>query len=628
LATGKSTVASGSNSIATGRDTIASGSNSLTAGSGSKADAENSVAFGKGTIAKTDEQVVIGRYNTEDTSSLLVVGAGTSDASRKTIMKVDTAGARIDGTFIISGSSTFTNIGPAVFSGSIAQESNVATGTRAIALGYLTEASGQYSIATGYSTIASGLYSNAIGSNAVATGQTSFAGGISTIASGLGSVTFGGINEASGNYAFAIGSRNYAADNSSVAMGGFSRANGQYSIAAGVRVTSSANYQTVFGRDNLEIFEDSVFIIGNGTSNTNRSNIFVASGNTVQITGSLQVTAGITGSLLGTAATASYVLNAVSSSFAATASFVNRLNQNVIVTGSVNVSGSVTATSFTGSLRGHVFTSSINTEQYLLMASTGQAINWNNRNLLDSTSNISVSWGDRRLVNSSGFTTANWQSGILSDNSANTSVDWIGRDLKDTSGVTSVNYSNRALYNNAGGNILTFSTKNNLTGYGAISTVLNGDFLGATEDTQSINYYAGELYISDYAVPAVVYGELLYLDHSTAEWTYIDQTTNSCTRYLGIDLDGKDGVLTEGYILMTDNADPFHNSMPRIENPLIGMPVYIREGAEGSYNSYTCNIPSSGYVRVIGHVMYRAGRSGFETKYMIKFRPSNDWYEI
>jgi len=48
-----------------------------------------------------------------------------------------------------------------------------------------------------------------------------------------------------------------------------------------------------------------------------------------------------TASFVITAQTASYVLNAVSSSFASTASSVNILNQNVIVTGSVNVSTSL-----------------------------------------------------------------------------------------------------------------------------------------------------------------------------------------------------------------------------------------------------------------------------------------------
>jgi len=75
------------------------------------------------------------------------------------------------------------------------------------------------------------------------------------------------------------------------------------------------------------------------------------------VSGSLEVTGSanlpnITGSLFGTASwasnatTASYVLNAVSSSFASTASFVNPLNQNVILTGSLTISGSATGSVF------------------------------------------------------------------------------------------------------------------------------------------------------------------------------------------------------------------------------------------------------------------------------------------
>jgi hypothetical protein len=63
------------------------------------------------------------------------------------------------------------------------------------------------------------------------------------------------------------------------------------------------------------------------------------------ITGSLKATS-FTGSLFGTSSwasnaitsqTASYVLNAVSSSFASTASYVNTLNQNVLITGSATI---------------------------------------------------------------------------------------------------------------------------------------------------------------------------------------------------------------------------------------------------------------------------------------------------
>ena len=105
------------------------------------------------------------------------------------------------------------------------------------------------------------------------------------------------------------------------------------------------------------------------------------------ITGSLTVTAGITGSLLGTASTASYVTlaqtasyvvnaisasyieiaqtasyfsgsisnatNAVSASYALTASYVNPLIQDVVVTGSLNVTAGIT-----GSLLGTATTAS------------------------------------------------------------------------------------------------------------------------------------------------------------------------------------------------------------------------------------------------------------------------------
>jgi hypothetical protein len=148
-----------------------------------------------------------------------------------------------------------------------------------------------------------------------------------------------------------------------------------------------------------------------------------------------------TASFIQTAQSASYVLQAVSSSFATTASFVNRLNQNVVVTGSVNVTGSVTATSFTGSLRGHVVTSSINTEQYLLIASTGQAINWNNRQLISNGTGVSVEWNSRYLQNSAGTTVYDWQSNILSD-TYGPSVDVSNRHLIDQYGNAALSYTN------------------------------------------------------------------------------------------------------------------------------------------------------------------------------------------
>ena len=71
----------------------------------------------------------------------------------------------------------------------------------------------------------------------------------------------------------------------------------------------------------------------------------IVSGSSAALT-SVTATAGFTGSLSGSALTAISASYALTSSFtfnALTASFVNPLNQNVIVTGSVNISQNITA---------------------------------------------------------------------------------------------------------------------------------------------------------------------------------------------------------------------------------------------------------------------------------------------
>ena len=71
----------------------------------------------------------------------------------------------------------------------------------------------------------------------------------------------------------------------------------------------------------------------------------IISGSSAALT-SVTATAGFTGSLSGSALTATSASYALTSSFtfnALTASFVNPLNQNVIVTGSVNISQNITA---------------------------------------------------------------------------------------------------------------------------------------------------------------------------------------------------------------------------------------------------------------------------------------------
>ena len=180
-------------------------------------------------------------------------------------------------TLDVSGSSNFN--GDQTITGSLSQGLGIA--------------SGSYSHAEGESTIASGSYSHAEGSVTKAIGDYSHAEGDNT--------------QAKGNYSHAEGQET------------MTLASGQYSHAEGFNTIASANYQHVQGQFNATSSVPAAFIVGNGTDDSNRSNLIHAAGNEVQITGSLNVSQGITGSLLGTSSfanSASWAINAVTASFA------------------------------------------------------------------------------------------------------------------------------------------------------------------------------------------------------------------------------------------------------------------------------------------------------------------------
>jgi hypothetical protein len=101
----------------------------------------------------------------------------------------------------------------------------------------------------------------------------------------------------------------------------------------------------------------SLTVTGSGTIASYNSDVLEITGSLVVtgsavITGSLDVNGGITGSLLGTATTASYAALAESATSAATSSYVNPLSQSVILTGSLTVAnpGATDVLEITGSL--------------------------------------------------------------------------------------------------------------------------------------------------------------------------------------------------------------------------------------------------------------------------------------
>jgi len=195
------------------------------------------------------------------------------------------------------GGTTFPFSGSAVITGSFNQASS-------------SLASGLFAHAQGFAVTASGIYSHAEGQSTTATGQNSHAEGYLTTATGYAS-------HAEGEGTLANGFASHAEGVSTFASGDYSHAEGLATVALGL-------YQHVQGQYNLSSSAQSAFIVGNGTGlGALRSNLIFASGSQVQITGSVIATAGFTGSLQGTATTASYL---------------NTLNQNLTLNGTASIS--------------------------------------------------------------------------------------------------------------------------------------------------------------------------------------------------------------------------------------------------------------------------------------------------
>lgn len=101
----------------------------------------------------------------------------------------------------------------------------------------------------------------------------------------------------------------------------FTVSTGVNSHVLGFGGVSTVGPQVVIGTYNKNSNYNSLFVIGNGTSNSNRSDILSVTRNAVNITGSLNVSGSISGSLTGSLiGTASWATQAVSSSTVAISS--------------------------------------------------------------------------------------------------------------------------------------------------------------------------------------------------------------------------------------------------------------------------------------------------------------------
>ncbi len=303
MAMGYETKASGNYSQAFGYQSEALGTYSTAIGNRAIAESINSFAFGEDAHAINVESYAIGRGAIAEGFRSFAFGSAGIDSAG---VETDVTKALGDYSFALGQGSVAEGLG------SISMGlANSTTGNYSLAFGYKSEASGIAAIALGYEAVASFDFATSLGIRTVASGSGSTAIGLGTKASGDASAALGSGSESEGHSSFATGLSSHAIGNYSTAMGDHAISKGHNSTSIGTHANSSGDYSTAFGLATgargrystamgvntvaLSGFEtaigrfntiytpadstgwsasDRLFVIGNGTSESNRSDAF------------------------------------------------------------------------------------------------------------------------------------------------------------------------------------------------------------------------------------------------------------------------------------------------------------------------------------------------------------------
>lgn len=282
---GENSFAFGYQVIAAGQDSMATGYNTKAIDSATHAEGSNTIAVGSWSHAEGSYTVASGSYSHAEGRSTIACGNFSHAEGNSTTASGNTSHSEGDST-----------TAEAIYSHAEGT-STTASSISAHAEGYHTTASGDSSHSEGYYTTASGDYSHAGGRNTTASNDGAYAEGYYTTASGNSSHSEGYYTTANGDYSHAEGSnttasgsyshaegyQTQASGNYSHAEGYYTQANGNYSHAMGNNTIAAGAYQTVMGQYNVSN-SSAPFIIGNGSSTNNRSNLF-----TVNNAGDLEV---------------------------------------------------------------------------------------------------------------------------------------------------------------------------------------------------------------------------------------------------------------------------------------------------------------------------------------------------
>ena len=339
-AEGSNTYARGTYSHAEGVNTVAVSEGSHTEGTGTTAGWRgfNITSISAGLITISDNV----DYSSEFYSGKIILGDYTIYTYNTTNYSAPNFTIQLDDTSVNAGTIVADLAvlnSPLAYSSPIAGPYSHAEGQNTKALGYNSHAEGDGTLAAqsgahaeGYNTQALAQYSHAEGDQTIASGSYSHAEGRLTQAIGQHSHTEGTRTTALGGYAHAEGSRttaegwfSHAEGNRTIAIGtgahseGYrTTASGDWSHAEGLETTAYGDYshtigigtiasgsvgQLAAGRYNTHNNLDSLLIIGNGTDDTNRSDLALFNSQSIvfnqPVTGSI-FSGSFSGSFFGT----------------------------------------------------------------------------------------------------------------------------------------------------------------------------------------------------------------------------------------------------------------------------------------------------------------------------------------
>jgi len=261
---------------------------------------------------------------------------------------------------------------------------------------------------------------------------------------------------------------------------------------------------------------------------------------------------------------------------------------------------------------------------------TSSSIDWENRATYDANGNRSVFWNNRHLYNSSGTVVVDWENQTNYDAANSVSIDWNSRQLIDSSGFASIDWESKQLSDTSSDGILFWDAVNNnykITQYGFKEDYINlqhqENLSQAASDNERLNPAGESIVVGLNIDPTVATGDLVSLGEDGI-WYQADQASSSGSAMLGICLNGynKGQVFTEGTMTVVTGSG--YTDIPFIDGTsFYGKPVYMREGVLGGL---TTTPPTSGYIRIVGYLYYN--NPTVTDYWLMKFRPSNDWYVI